>query len=337
MNNTFIRWTSVCGLILAGGAARAQQVQDGPNHFGLSLNFGLNIRADFTRTAGAGMVPSTIDLPGGGHTYSDGYVHTDSSGDAGGQTWNWGYQNSSQVSGDSIAFHGVIDSAAPAVHGATEDPQMGFELTYGRDLGKWKRVTWGVEGAFAFTDIHIKDTRTLQSSVSEVTDTYSLGGITPPSAPYAGNSQGPGPLLGDTPSRSTSVENSVTTGSRTLDGNLFGFRLGPYINVPICSRFDVQLGGGLALGIADTTFSFDETTSSDGGVIHEHASTSGTDGLIGGYVSGRFSFAITHRFSVFAGAQWESLGDSTRQVDGRSARLDLSSSVFLNLGAGISF
>ena len=37
--------------------------------------------------------------------YADGYVHVDSSGNAGGQTWNWGYQNASQVQGNTLTMH----------------------------------------------------------------------------------------------------------------------------------------------------------------------------------------------------------------------------------------
>lgn len=47
-------------------------------------------------------------LPTGGvdHDYDDGYVRVDSSGNAGGLTWFWGYQNQSQVPDDGfIHFH----------------------------------------------------------------------------------------------------------------------------------------------------------------------------------------------------------------------------------------
>ena len=38
-------------------------------------------------------------LPAGGvdHCYNDGFVKLDITGDSGGKTWNWGYENSSQV------------------------------------------------------------------------------------------------------------------------------------------------------------------------------------------------------------------------------------------------
>jgi hypothetical protein len=44
---------------------------------------------------------------GGGinRTYDDGYVMVDITENEGGQTWYWGYQQASQVAGDTIQFH----------------------------------------------------------------------------------------------------------------------------------------------------------------------------------------------------------------------------------------
>jgi hypothetical protein len=98
--------------------------------------------------------------PGTGHSvnrcYDDGYVYVDSSGNAGGYTWYWGYQSSSQIQNGYIMFHSRTNL----------------------------------------------DANTLQV----LTDTYGLGGLAPPAAPYPGTFQGPGPLIPDTPvSRSIKV------------------------------------------------------------------------------------------------------------------------------------
>ena len=47
-----------------------------------------------------------------------------------------------------------------------------------------------------------------------------------PGPGYNGTSQGPGPLLGDTPTRSTTSAN--VTGRQKLSGQLFSLRLGPF-------------------------------------------------------------------------------------------------------------
>ena len=79
----------------------------------------------------------------------------DITGNTGGQTWYWGYQNSSQIQSPYIVFH----------HQTLLDG----------------------------------------NTVQLLTDTYSLGGITPPGAPYAGTFHGPGPIIADTPFTRTIV------------------------------------------------------------------------------------------------------------------------------------
>ena len=49
---------------------------------------------------------------GNGH-YSDGYVLADSS--SGAKTWNWGYDNASQVQGDTLTLHGVSGGVTSSV------------------------------------------------------------------------------------------------------------------------------------------------------------------------------------------------------------------------------
>lgn len=101
----------------------------------------------FTAFAQSDSGPAT----GGGinRSYDDGYVDVDSSGDNLGFTWNWGYQNSSQVQGGFLIFHGES----------------------------------------------YLDADTLQV----ITDTYDLGNLIPPPAPYSGSFNGPGPVIPDSP------------------------------------------------------------------------------------------------------------------------------------------
>jgi hypothetical protein len=45
-------------------------------------------------------------------TYNDGFVFQDGGTSDGGDTWYWGYDEASQVSGDTISFHGGDGTAA---------------------------------------------------------------------------------------------------------------------------------------------------------------------------------------------------------------------------------
>src|ERR1035437_8149694 len=72
-------------------AMRGEDSTDDPNRFFFGPRFGMNFKADFQNNVNPGPEAGAAN-----HTYNDGYVLVDSSGNAGGLTWNWGYQNASQ-------------------------------------------------------------------------------------------------------------------------------------------------------------------------------------------------------------------------------------------------
>jgi hypothetical protein len=53
---------------------------------------------------------------------------------------------------------------------------------------------------------------------------------------------------------------ALITGSRQMDATLYDLRLGPYLELPLADRFTCQVGGGLAVGLVDSTFAFSDTT-----------------------------------------------------------------------------
>ena len=110
-------------------------------------------------------------------------------------TWNWGYQNASQVNGTTEIFMHSTSSVGEATTGADADTQMGVELTYHRQFGRIGKVLWGIEGAFNYSDLTIKDSDPQSHSVSLITDRYGLEGVTAPSRPTRLHSRGPVPLL----------------------------------------------------------------------------------------------------------------------------------------------
>src|SRR5258707_859080 len=84
--------------------ALARADQDDTNRLTLSARFGFNIRARFKSVSAPSPAATPRTAPDGQpYNYDDGYVHTDVSDNFGGQTWNWGYDNSSrQVVGNTI-------------------------------------------------------------------------------------------------------------------------------------------------------------------------------------------------------------------------------------------
>ena len=281
------------------------------NHFGLDFRMGFNIQAKFTGAGVLAAPPPPSAGPAVNRAYSDGFVNVDSSGDAGNLTWNWGYQHSGQVSGGTLLMHDTSVSGGSI----NDDPNLGFEVSYVRDLGHESWGRWGVKVAFGYTEMD------LRTSVQLITDAYQLGGVTPPLAPYAGSFSGPGSVIGSSPTRSI-----APGGNWSLDATLYDFRLGPTVDLNITKRLSVELGGGLAVGVVDSTFAVNETTT-----------TSSTACQVGAYAEAGLAYRVCAAASLFAGAQFQYLGDFNQSVGGRNAQLDLSQSVFCVLGFEFHF
>src|SRR5262249_22041062 len=146
---------------------------------------------------GIGKMPARTN-PGGAaggqaHQYDDGYVLVDSSGNLGGQTWNWGYSQNSQVKpgSSSIDMHSSSAQGGADSGDINNNPQYGFEIVYSRELGRMGWGRWGVEAALGYTAINLRDNRTLSATVHRVTDAYGYtAGTTPPSASFQGTFDG---------------------------------------------------------------------------------------------------------------------------------------------------
>jgi hypothetical protein len=329
------------------------------NRLALSYRMGLNISVDFKKLGG---FPALTDPgPSTGSTanrnYDNGYNRVDISTNAGGLTWNWGYQNANQIQGNSI----VLDSSSSLNNGSSNghqnDPQHGLELSYSRELHRSDNDKWrfGLEGAFGLSFIDVSDSSTVLTTVNRITDTYTVpGGVfVIPSAPYNGTFQGPGPVISSSLGTGTGVRTitaipgaAVVTGERALDANVYMIRLGPYLEIPLSRKFSAILNGGLTLAFADVDFTYRETVTIAGVGSVSRSSTGGeTDFLVGGYIGGAISYAVTKEISVFAGAQWEAAGSSVsnsrllnNQVDTKKESvLDLGKSIILNFGVAYSF
>jgi len=306
--------------------------------FSLGPQFGLNINGRFKYVGNVS--PSTQGPATGGgvnRSYADGYVNVDSSGNTGHQTWNWGYQNASQVQGSTLTMHSVSSTVIGTLS-RNDDPNPGFDLAFGRHLGTVLGGKWGLQGAFDFTTISIHDSQPGIGTATSISDAYSLGAVIPPQAPYAGSFNGPGSLLGDTPIRTMSSTTVLITGQRTLDAQVLAFRAGPYYEFPFGKRWSGRLGGGLVLAVADTQYTFNETVAFGNGMVFKNSgSGSGTELRAGGYLEGKLLFAFTPDTSLFAGAQYENLGTFSRTAGSEQAQLDMSSSVYVLFGVQFSF
>jgi hypothetical protein len=317
-------------------ALHGADFSDDPNRFSLGARFGLNFKADFQNSA-AFNNPAVNPGPATGgaeHTYDDGYVLVDSSGDAGGLTSNWGYQHASQVAGDTMQFHAIQPDSHSS---ATGNPQYGGEFVYQRAIGSLPLLSsgdWGFEFGFGFTDLDLRDNR--NGTVPVTTDTYQLNGLLPPGAPYKGTFTGPGFLLGDTPARS--FTSATVTGYQKLSGQLFSFRLGPFAEWNLTSK--LSLAGSVGVTLAPTTvdYDFSETyTLADGSAYASSGHSDRSKLLYGPFVGVMLRYDFNANWGVYVGAQFQSLTDLEQSVGSRTASFDPGTTVYATIGVSWRF
>src|SRR5436190_1497673 len=131
------------GTALIAGSANA--ADDWTRNFRIGMTLGLNIHADFKM--GGQFNLASGNTAGPDYQFDDGYVKVDSTGNAGGFTSFWGYQNASQhATPDTLLFHSV-DSFSTASSGVNRDdsPYIGFDMAYGGEITRWGRARVGWE------------------------------------------------------------------------------------------------------------------------------------------------------------------------------------------------
>ena len=306
---------------------------DSTNRIMASVRFGLNISGKFKGTGGS--------LGGAGH-YIDGYALTDIRG-VGPRTWYWGYDNASQLNAsapNSVDMHRYTDPAGVVGENSGDDsPYIGAEVAYDYLLGikeDWHHLRYGIEVAVNFMPINF-NTGGNYSQVWADTYTYTSGTTPPPPAPYRGGSSGPNFEL-NLPPTSALVPGATFLAQQNFDANLWGFRLGPYIDRPLSDKWSLHLSGGLAVGLVDAEAGWKETLNLPGNTPY-NLSGGGSDlsVLWGFYISLEAAYQLNEDWGLFGGVQFQDLGTYSHNFSGRVAELDLSQSIFINVGISYRF
>ncbi|MDB6066751.1 MAG: hypothetical protein JWR26_2959 [Pedosphaera sp.] len=347
-NRLFLPLSLVSFALLAPRAVRADDAETNRlDRLGFAARLGFNMKAKFKTVGTLNLPPNARLTPDGrAYNYDNGYVFNDVSGSTDGRTWNWGYDNSaSQVAGNAILLsRSSVGTDAASTGDMGDSIAPGFEFTYNHEFGMHGKLRYGLEAAFNFMNFSAEDNSTLVGTANRITDAYAFTpGTTPPQAPpaYQGTFNGPGFLIGNTPTSSTSTTitgGAVISGRRTFNADLWGFRLGPYVEFPVCQRLDLSLSAGLAAGLLNSTASWTETAViSGGGVATGSGNYHDVSLLWGGYVNANAAWQLSERWSAEGGVQLQSLGTFERNLGGRVVELDLSRSVFLTLKVGCKF
>lgn len=335
---------------------------DSPNRFGLNYRMGFNASVKFKNLGGYTLPASRFTPSGAPYNYDDGYVYLDPNGAANSAwpyTWYWGYDaNPNQYTlGDATLLMHRSSAAADASTGnKDDDPMPGFEVTYNRELYRDAHVRLGPEFGFGYSSMSVKDSSTLHSDVTVASDAYGIpvdaatgyGVNYFPLQNFSGaythgydSVPGSNPLIyrGAISMPSQTIPGGATvTGTRKFDADLFGFRVGPYFEFPISEKVTAGLSGGFALVYVNSKFSYNETVSITGlPTVTTSNSAWHDDWLPGGYVAGNISVALSDKWALTAGAQFEDVGKYKQVLDGKKATLDLSQAIFVTLGVTYSF
>lgn len=344
--------TGAALLALMPLAAHCDEIAPAKEHnidsFSFSARLGFNISARFRNPGRISFGNSTRKTPDGlTYNYQDGYVFADSSGEGSGSTWNWGYDNSAtQVSGNDVLLSKTVSVGDLSSPWMNMDPAVGGELTYRHEFGecpKLRDLRWGIEAAGSLINIQGNDHRSYGGNVTRQTDAYAFEpGTTPPDAtpdsPYQGTFNGPGFIIGDTPVSSTLGSSPATvSGNRRLDTDVWGFRLGPYLEMPVTTNINLSLSGGFSGAVLDVGASWNETLSI--GTSQYPFSGSGRDHAwrFGYYIAGNAEWQFAQDWSLNGGVQFQSLANYDHAIAGRRIEIDLSQSVFVTLGVAYHF
>ncbi len=342
------RWLCGCaGAGLLAGPVQAQSEDDSwTRHFRLGMQIGLNLKADFSMHGQFGLSgsqPGPAGVSGVNHSYDDGYVLVDRTGNAAGFTSNWGYTSASQYNPatQTLVFHSAtsFDYRGSDSSNGQGVQYMGLDLAYGGEVTRWGPVRIGWEFGFGLLPIGITDSRPLPAEFSQAAYSFSTAGIVLPTAPYNGGPSGLGPTIHDVATAlPANPIGGTLTGTRTLDADLFSFRLGPTVYWPLSKRWAVEASGGFAMGVVSADYKFNETAVfSDGGQATNHGDIGATDLVYGGYVAATIKYHPASNWDIYVGAQFMPLGDALVSGGGRQARLDLSTGAYLSAGINWPF
>ena len=337
--------------ILAALAGRADEECCGNDHnlnsFSFSARLGFNIAARFKNPGHIDFASFAKKTPDGlNYNYDDGYVLQDFSGNAGGYTYNWGFDNGSQVNPPATPNNTLTLNRTTSADGVSSpwkdgDLSVGGELVYRREFGKFPELhdlRWGFEAAGNYANISFNDHATYTGNVTRRSDTYLPYLDSTITDPRQGTFMGPGQLLNDTPISSvlTSAP-AIVSGNRKINTDIWGFRLGPYLEIPVTKNFNASVSAGLAGAFLDVDASWNETLSV--GTTQYPLSGGGRDHnrRFGYYFAGNVDYQFAKDWSVVGGVQYQSLANYKEPISGRTVEIDLSKAIFVTLGLSYRF
>lgn len=256
------------------------------------------------------------------HLYDDGFNRVDSSGNCDHLTSYWGYRDASQFDplGDlgygTITMNSsqtLIDAGSSSAWQDATVPSL--EVYWQQDLAEYAPWTFGFRTALRWQRLALDSRAFFSTTITTISDTYALGGIIPPGAPFDGSWAGPNGLLGDLPTRTESaVAGPAMLAQRTLDANLLSLDLGPSLAVDLSGRLCAVLSAGVTVAWVQSEFAYRDGPWASGSVTDRQW-------LCGSYAGADLQYRLGAHWGLFGGAAYSKLADFSQQSHGRSAAL----------------
>ena len=279
--------------------------------------------------------------------YDDGFVLPDIGGSASGLTWNWGYASDAQVTGGQIQFGRIDNAPAMTFQNSTDSFSLGAEILVGAEVyrsGLGERgPRIGYELGYGYNPFRVKHSGMSSGTATFTQESYGLGGITPPQAPYDGTFAGPGPLLDLNPSTTSTITSTgQSTFSGEIESELHNLKIGVWFELPMTERFRAAVSLGYSSLHADTRYTFTEdTTYANPAVPVSGPVTRTVDGGYdwnpGFYFQTRLGYAFTPRISAEIAADYQYNGRYQFSGVHRDVTLDFRALFAVRAGLGFDF
>jgi hypothetical protein len=337
-------WLCAWALALGLSASSARAAVEYSDAAGYGWFVRAGGRALFGVKASVNRTPVSAAAPG---VYDNGFVLPDVRGTANGRTWNWGYQEASQVVGDQVRFQRLTDlPMAGLFRDRSDDPLFGGEIMTGAELARFfighRESRIGFEIGYAYNAFTLDEHSTVSGNSTLAVAAHSLGSTFAPPAPYAGSSTGPGPEISLSPSISGSLNSaSLATFNGDLETTLHTFKLGVWFEYPIVRRVTANLSVGYASMYADSRLRFTEDiTFANPGLPPVQSgpkTVSGRAWKMGGYAQARLRYDFTRWLGVYVAGDFEAHNTLRYGGEGREVTLGLGSLFAGSAGVMVSF
>lgn len=337
-------WLAAAPWLCHGAEGDAPKSGEWANRLRVGAMLGFNIEADFTFGGSgitAGNPAGPTGVPGVNHFYEDGSVLVDATGNAQGYTSYFSYNDAAQYNAGAqrLTYHSTAAyTAAAAKDSASDDPHLGFEVSYSHDLFRWETVSVGLGLGIGMMPMEISGSQSLGANLLRNVHQFDTAGIVVPGAPYTGSSSGLGPTIRDT---AIAQPNELTAGTvqekLTLDADLYNIWLGPVVHWNLNRRLALDVSGGFAMGLVSGDLEFKDRIA---GREVGSDSFDNDETVYGGY-AGAVLYLHGEELDVpldlYLGLQYRFLGDVSFGGGTREADLDLSKGFYITTGINWSF